>query len=121
MAQTGQETKLVRFPGGSSNTVSDFNPGIMTTLAQQLHDKGYEYFDWNVSSGDAGETTSTDQVVENVISGIQSHNVSVVLQHDIKAFSVDAVEKIIQWGLNNGYTFLPLNFDSPPAHHHINN
>lgn len=121
VAQTGQETKLVRFPGGSSNTVSDFNPGIMTTLAQQLHDKGYEYFDWNVSSGDAGETTSTDQVVENVISGIQSCSVSVVLQHDSKDYSVAAVERIIQWGQENGYTFLPLRLDSPNAHHNINN
>lgn len=121
VAQTGQETKLVRFPGGSSNTVSDFNPGIMTTLAQQLHDKGYEYFDWNVSSGDAGETTSTDQVVENVISGIQNCSVSVVLQHDSKDYSVAAVERIIQWGQENGYTFLPLRLDSPNAHHTINN
>ena len=74
-----------------------------------------------MSSGDAGETTSTDTVVSNVISGIQQHNVSIVLQHDIKSFSVDAVEKIIQWGLENGYSFLPLHYDSPAAHHHINN
>lgn len=121
VAQTGKETSLLRFPGGSSNTVSNITPGLMTTLTQEVQNRGYQYFDWNVSSGDAGETTDTDQVVKNVISGIQSHNVSVVLQHDIKEFSVDAVEKIIQWGLDNGYTFLPLNYDSPPAHHHINN
>lgn len=121
VAQTGQETRLVRFPGGSSNTVSNFNPGIMTTLAQELHDQGYEYFDWNVSSGDAGETTSTDQVVENVISGIQSNSISVVLQHDSKDYSVAAVERIIQWGQENGYTFLPLQYDSPNAHHGISN
>ena len=121
VAQTGKETSLLRFPGGSSNTVSNITPGLMTTLTQEVQNRGYQYFDWNVSSGDAGETTDTDQVAENVIAGIQKHNVSVVLQHDIKAFSVDAVEKIIQWGLNNGYTFLPLNYDSPPAHHHINN
>ena len=28
--QTGQYTKLCRFPGGSSNTVSQFNPGVMS-------------------------------------------------------------------------------------------
>ena len=121
VAQTGKETSLLRFPGGSSNTVSNITPGLMTTLTQEVQNRGYQYFDWNVSSGDAGETTDTDQVAENVIAGIKKHNVSVVLQHDIKAFSVDAVEKIIQWGLDNGYTFLPLNYDSPPAHHHINN
>ena len=121
VAQTGQSTNIIRFPGGSSNTVSDITPGLMTTLSQEVQNRGYQYFDWNVSSGDAGETTSTNKVVENVINGIKSHNVSVVLQHDIKEFSVAAVEKIIQWGLDNGYTFLPLNYNSPPAHHHINN
>ncbi len=121
VAQTGQATSLIRFPGGSSNTVSNITPGIMTQLTQEVRNRGYQYFDWNVSSGDAGETTDTDTVVANVIAGVQKQNVSVVLQHDIKSFSVDAVERIIQWGLENGYTFLPLSYDSPPAHHHINN
>ena len=121
VAQTGESTSIIRFPGGSSNTVSNITPGLMTTLTQEVQNRGYQYFDWNVSSGDAGETTDTQQVVDNVISGIQKHNVSVVLQHDIKQFSVNAVEQIIQWGLDNGYTFLPLNYNSPPAHHHINN
>lgn len=118
---TGQRTTLVRFPGGSSNTVSKFNPGIMTALAADLTDMGYQYFDWNVSSGDAGETTQTEKVYENVINGIQWQNVSIVLQHDIKDFSVAAVEKIIIWGLNNGYTFLPLDPTSPTSHHRIAN
>lgn len=117
----GKKTTLVRFPGGSSNTVSSFNPGIMTRLAQALTDMGYQYFDWNVSSGDAGETTSTDQVFENVVSGIRNRDVSIVLQHDIKGYSVAAVERIIVWGLANGYTFLPLEPTSPTAHHRINN
>ena len=121
VAQTGQATSLLRFPGGSSNTVSNITPGIMTQLTQEVRNRGYQYFDWNVASGDAGETTDTDTVVANVIAGLQKHDVSVVLQHDIKSFSVDAVEQIIQWGLDNGYTFLPLSYDSPPAHHHVNN
>ena len=92
----------------------------MTELAKDVTDQGYKYYDWNVSSGDAGGTTSTSEVYQNVINGIQSHNVSVVLQHDIKSFSVDAVESIIQWGLANGYTFLPLTTSSPDVHHGIN-
>lgn len=119
--KTGQRTTLLRFPGGSSNTVSSFNPGIMTRLASDLTDMGYQYFDWNVSSGDAGETTDTDRVYENVINGIQWQNISIVLQHDIKGFSVAAVERIIIWGLNNGYTFLPLDSTSPTSHHRIAN
>ena len=119
--QTGAYTSLVRFPGGSSNTVSNFNPGIMTRLAAALTDSGYKYFDWNVSSGDAGETTDTDVVVENVINGCSGKKASVVLQHDIKDYSVAAVERIIKWGLRNGYTFRALDITSPTAHHGIAN
>jgi len=119
--QTGSYTQLCRFPGGSSNTVSSFNPGIMTSLAGALTDLGYQYFDWNVSSGDAGETTDTDTVAQNIINGCSGKKVSVVLQHDIKDYSVAAVERVILWGLNNGYTFRALDTSSPAAHHGINN
>lgn len=112
--QTGKRPKLLRFPGGSSNTISkQYCSRIMSVLTKAVSDQGYKYFDWNVSSGDAGGTTSTSEVYNNVISGIQSHDISVVLQHDIKLFSVNAVEDIIVWGLANGYTFLPLTESSP--------
>lgn len=120
--ETGMEPVLMRFPGGSSNTVSKkYCPGIMTELVKEAAVKGYTYFDWNVSSGDAGETTETKQVYKNVVSGIKDHDKSVVLMHDTKGFSVDAVEEIIKWGQKNGYTFCPLYEDSPTAHHGVNN
>ena len=120
-SQTGSYTQLCRFPGGSSNTVSKFNPGIMSRLAQSVTDMGYKYFDWNVSSGDAGETTRTDTVVQNIIDGCTGRQASVVLQHDIKDYSVAAVEQVIIWGLSNGYTFRALDLSSPGAHHGIAN
>ena len=119
--QTGVTTHLLRFPGGSSNMVSSFNRGIMSRLSKSVTEKGFRYFDWNVTSGDAGETTSTAQVAKNVINGMASHSVSVVLQHDIKNFSVNAVEQIIQWGKANGYTFKVCDMTSPTTHHGINN
>ncbi len=119
---TGITTMLTRFPGGSSNTVSAFNPGIMSRLAKLITEKGFRYFDWNVSSGDAGETTSTSEVVRNIKNGVNSNGkYSIVLQHDIKNFSVNAVEEVIQWGLANGYTFAPLDMTSPTCRHGINN
>ena len=118
---TGITTTLVRFPGGSSNTVSRFNTGIMTRLTRALNDMGFQYFDWNVDSDDAGKTHQTEKVVENGIAGIKRHTASVVLQHDVKPYSVDAVEEIICWGLANGYSFLPLDSTSPTAHHGVNN
>ena len=118
--QTGSYTTLFRFPGGSSNTVSNYNPGIMSRLTKTMTEMGYYYFDWNVSSGDAGSTEDSDKVFWNVVNGCTT-NISVVLQHDIKGFSVDAVERIINWGLNNGYQFLPLEESSYGAHHRVNN
>lgn len=121
-AQTGKYAEIIRFPGGSSNVVSrSYCDGIMSQLVCAVEAKGFRYCDWNVSSGDAGGTTSTSQVVCNVIEGIRNNNVSIVLQHDIKDFSVNAVEEIIQWGLSEGYTFLPITSTTPMSHHGINN
>lgn len=119
--KTGSETMIMRFPGGSSNTVSMFNPGIMTTLSKQMDEKGVAFFDWNVLSGDAGETTRSEKVVSNCKEGVSRFKQSVVLCHDVKSFTVDAMETFIPWALENGYTFLPLSPDSFTAHHGVNN
>ena len=118
---TGIRTTLMRFPGGSSNTVSHFNRGIMTTLTEAVQDAGFQYFDWNVDSDDAGQARKKDTVLENVTEGLSWHSTAIVLQHDIQPFSVEAVEEIIVWGLENGFTFLPLQPDSPNAHHGVAN
>lgn len=115
---TGVRTTLMRFPGGSSNTVSRrFKKNIMTELTQLVEDAGFSYFDWNVDSDDAGGATKASQVIHNVEEGVSKARISVVLQHDIHPFSVSAVEEIVQWGLDNGYTFLPLEANSPSMHH----
>lgn len=119
---TGEKTMLTRFPGGSSNTVSSaYSKGIMTRLTQSLRAQGYQYFDWNVSSEDAGGAKTSEEVYQNVINGISKCKNAVVLQHDTQGFSVDAVERIIAWGLCNGYTFQALTADSPACHHPVNN
>lgn len=120
-SKTGIKTTLVRFPGGSSNTVSSFNKGIMTRLAKELTDMGFKYFDWNVDSDDAGKTRTAKKVFKNVTDGVQQQDVSIVLQHDVKSYSVEAVEQIICWGLENGYTFMALDETSPTFHHEIRN
>ena len=118
--QTGIHTKLVRFPGGGSNTISRFNPGIMTRLSKLLKEKGYVYFDWNVDSMDTS-TINSDKIANNVINGMKNNKYSVVLMHDIKYANKEALDKILYYGLTNGYTFLPLDEGSPTAHHGINN
>ena len=118
---TGVETWLLRFPGGSSNTISRKNKGIMKRLTQAVEDCGFSYFDWNVDSGDASDAQTPGAVFENVTAGVGENTYSVVLMHDIHSYSVDAVERIIRWGLKNGYRFLPLQTDSPAVHHVVQN
>jgi len=119
--QTGEYTTLIRFPGGSSNTISSFNPGIMTRLAKQVEQLGYQYFDWNVSSGDT-KTKDTEEIVAKLKKETKGRQYAITLLHsELKKYSFDAIEEYILWALDNGYTFLPLDPDSPNAHHRINN
>ena len=119
--QTGSYTQMFRFPGGSSNTVSNFNPGIISRLTGMMNSMGYQYYDWHVDSGDAVGTRTTAGVVANVTSGCAERRTTVVLQHDVKDYSVAAVEQIIIWGRQNGFTFRALDLTSPTAHHRIAN
>lgn len=121
---TGYTSMLIRFPGGSSNTISrsyDNGTHIMSKLTQEVEKRGFKYVDWNVVSGDAGEVNTTAEVVSNVINALGNNNTYVVLQHDIKDFSVDAVESIIEFGLSHGYTFRAYTMSSPTVHHRVNN
>lgn len=121
---TGYTATLIRFPGGSSNTVSrryDGGTRIMTKLVQEVTNRGYTYFDWNISSGDAGSTTDPYVVYTNVIDNLQPGGEYIVLQHDSKNYSISAVESIIQFGLKNGFKFERLTAASPTMHHRVNN
>ena len=119
---TGYEAKIIRFPGGSSNTVSrKYKVGIMSELSVKLEELGFRYFDWTISSGDAGETTSSDRIVQNVTNSVAPGKLNIILMHDIKSYTVDSIERIVQWGLSNGYSFAPLTMDSPVCHQKINN
>lgn len=120
--ETGQRTNLMRFAGGSSNTDSAaYTQGIMTLLTKQAEKKGWHYFDWNVSSGDGGNDSTSESVITRITSQIRDHDESVVLCHDTKENTVNAMEYLIPWLLDNGYTLLPLTPDSETAHHAVLN
>lgn len=119
---TGIESMIIRFPGGSSNTVSKrYKIGIMSELSNKVQELGFKYFDWTIASGDAGNTRDTNKIISNVTSSFKENSMNVVLMHDIKPYSVDAVESIITYGLANGYTFAPLTLNSPNVHQKVNN
>lgn len=119
--QTREYTNLFRFPGGSSNTISkSYKKGIVTEIAKRMKEDGYVYFDWNVSSGDASNANSS-KIYRNVTNGVYNCSKCVVLMHDIKASTANALDDILKTLTERGYTFLPLDAGSYTAHHGISN
>ncbi len=120
-SHTGNYSNILRFAGGSSNTTSYFNRGIMSKLAKSVTEKGITYFDWNVDSMDT-KYKDPIKIANSVISGLkQNKSHYIVLQHDTKNSTSRATELIIEFGLKNGYIFKPLTSTSPIVHHSINN
>lgn len=119
----GEKVMIIRFPGGGSNTISKkYNKGIMSDLTKEVVELGYRYYDWNVSSGDAGGAKSSDDVYKNVIKGLRKNSNNIVLMHDFsKSKSVGALEDIIDYGLANGYRFDKIDMTTPMIRHKVNN
>ena len=125
---TGYDAKYIRFPGGSSNTISKkYNVGIMSVLTKQVEEQGYRYFDWNVSVEDAGSCATkkvvdkNSCVVNNFKNYLKPNQNNIVLLHDIKSYTAQSLGAMIQYGLDKGYTFKVINDDTPDCHHSVNN
>ena len=120
---TGEYSYIIRFPGGSSNTVSrKYSEGIMSKLTTEVIDRGYRYYDWNISSGDAaGGSPSAEDIKNNVVNSLRKDRVNMVLMHDIKTYTRDALREIIQYGKNNGYTFEKITINTEMVRQRVNN
>ena len=122
---TGYKTDIIRFPGGSSNTISEsYCLGVMTQLADMVHQAGYEYYDWNADSGDAnGDGIAADTLYNNFVNDLCHDRTNIVLMHDTdaKKTTAQALPRMIEYGIKNGYEFLPITKTTPPVHHTINN
>lgn len=122
---TGKDVNITRFPGGSSNTVSrKYCSGIMTSLSKLVPEKGYEYFDWNISSGDAsGNNIPADTIVKNVLNGASGKDSICVLMHDTSAKSTtsDALPRILEGLTSMGFRFETLTKSCYGFHQSVNN
>ena len=117
---TGVWPRFYRFPGGSSNTVSNID---MQKLADWLTDQGVTYFDWNVASGDAvSRELPAETLLANCLAGIRNQQSCVVLMHDAanKDTTVEALPEIIsEIRLQEDAVFLPITDDTIPVQHTI--
>lgn len=114
---TGRECRLYRFPGGSSNQVSNTD---MTEFIKFLNEEQVTYFDWNVSSGDAtSQAYTADELVNNVMSDVVKYKTSVVLMHDsnTKGTTVEALGPMIEALQGMGAQILPIDDNTTLVQH----
>ena len=108
---TGTRSAYYRFPGGSGNAISNVN---MAEFVYILNQEQITYFDWNVSAGDAANSYTEQDVLDNVLGGISKYKTSVVLLHDgeNKSTTVDALDSLIEELKRQGAKILPIDEDT---------
>lgn len=119
----GYKSNIIRFPGGSSNTISRrYNTGIMSYLTKEVVNRGYYYFDWNISSGDAGGARNENDVYYNVINRLVYQD-NIVLLHDFENNykTLNALRKIIRFGKERGFSFKAITSSTSAVRHGVNN
>ena len=123
-ADTGFDSHYIRFPGGSSNTISKrYSKGIMSRITKTAKQRGYKYYDWNVDDDDAGRARTADDCYNNVVRELRPNRSNIVLMHDFGTNKkiLEALPRIIEYCQKNGYTMLPIDDNTPEIHHGISN
>lgn len=105
-----ESIRYLRFPGGSTNTVSHRYGGsdIMKKLKADAESRGFTYVDWNVCAEDSlGGHPSSSTIYNNIIREVGDKNTCVVLMHDTNATknTAAALPDVIRWFKNAGYRF----------------
>lgn len=106
-----ESIRYLRFPGGSTNTVSRRygGKGLMKQLKAEVEQKGWHWVDWNVCAEDAvGGHPSAGTIYRNVVHETGQQTNCIVLMHDSATTrtTAEALPDIIRWYADNGYTFL---------------
>lgn len=113
---TGVKASIFRFPGGSKN---GFNRCTYREFINEMTRRGFDYFDWNVSCGDAVSKTPTpvETCISNVLNNSAGLSNCVVLMHDLKqkTTTVQALPEIIKGLSEQGFKFDKLSHDINPA------
>ncbi|WP_227017412.1 polysaccharide deacetylase family protein [Sinanaerobacter chloroacetimidivorans] len=111
---TGVKPDMFRFPGGSLNI---YNARLQMELSSELTRRGFTYYDWNSSSGDADIKTTKDSVYANTTKSAANKDRVIILMHDSvkKKDTVAALPDIIEYFKAKGYDFDKLTNDVKPV------
>jgi len=114
---TGITPDICRFPGGTNNTVCfQYNKAhIMKTIVSLVRNMGFQYYDWNVSSGEAASAPpSKDEIISSVVSQCKGKKIAVILFHDTDNQDyVDSIPEIVSQLSALGFTFDTLSPTDP--------
>lgn len=117
---TGVQPEVFRFPGGSINRYSSQN---YEEIIAEMTRRGFTYYDWNASSGDASLSNTSNSVYSNTVRSSENKERIILLMHDSisKAYTVQALPGIIEYYKAQGYHFARITNDvSPIAFSYIN-
>jgi peptidoglycan-N-acetylglucosamine deacetylase len=125
----GIDSRIVRLPGGSSNTISrHYCKGVMTSVTEELQKRGYSYYDWNAQCLDATtENITASQILKNVksfteINGVQKPYIMLLLHNaSTETATKDALQSIIDYYRSLGYQFEAITPDTPAVHMTLQN
>lgn len=78
-AVTGVKTRLFRFPGGSVNA---YNKEVCEEIIKEMTDRGFIYYDWNASLGDAAGDTMPEELLMNAKETTLGRKKVIMLAHD---------------------------------------
>lgn len=114
---TGVDCRYYRFPGGSSNRVTQVP---VNDLIDYLDSEGLTYFDWNALNNDAviaGQTP--DQLVKNILKDALNYDDTIILMHDLDCCheTVESLPSLIEQLEEHGYEILPIDDDTPHIQH----
>ena len=126
---TGIRSKIVRLPGGGSNTISHhYCKGVMTAVTNALTQRGYSYYDWNAQCLDATTDNITPaQILHNVESftevGGQKKPFIILLMHNgtSETSTREALQSVIDYYRSEGYKFEQITPDTPAIHQIVQN
>lgn len=90
---TGVEAKFFRFPGGSVNA---YNKEVRDDIIAEMEKRGFIYYDWNSSVGDAAKGEKTpEKLVQNAKDTALGRQRVVLLAHDRVDDTAQALEDLI--------------------------
>ena len=82
---------------------------------ENIYSNKYTYETYNIY------VRKSNTVYNNVIKSLSKARINMVLMHDVKTYTRDALRNIIRYGKENGYSFATITNSTPTVHHGISN